>query len=467
VGERAVLLLAVAAAFANAFAGSFQFDDWNVIVRDPSVQSLAAWWRAMPGIRPLLKLSYAANHTSGLGLAGFHAVNVALHAASALLALALLRRLEARAVESCRGRGSLELDAPLAAALLFALHPAQTEAVTYLSGRSTALAATFVLASALVHVAGRDGAAPRTARLLSPLLLAASLATKELALALPAVLVAIELADPRRPASLRAALRATAGHWLVAAAAVALYARSAVYAKLAGASLALRGPGENALAHLHGLAWLAGQALRPDLLDADPVIPAATRLDATAAAAALALAAALAGGIVLLRRRPAEATALLWSVLWLPAAGLVLPRPEPANDRQLYLALLGPAWLLARGAVALGRRLPALRVPASATPLALAAALGLATAARNGVYADELGFWRAALARSPSNARALNNLGFALAARCRLHEAEEAFERAAAAAPGDFLPRVNLRLLRDGEPLGEGEPRCGPRPPPP
>jgi tetratricopeptide (TPR) repeat protein len=240
-----------------------------------------------------------------------------------------------------------------------------------------------------------------------------------------------------------------------------------VYAKLAGASLALRGPGENVLAHLHGLAWLAVQALRPDLLDADPVIPAATRLDATAAACAIALVAALAGGIVLLRRRPAEATALLWTVLWLPLAGLFLPRPEPANDRQLYLALLGPAWLLARGAVALGRRLPALRVSAAAAPLALAAVLALATAARNGVYADEIGFWRAALARSPANARALNNLGFALAARCRLDEAEEAFERAAAEAPKDFVPRVNLRLLRAGEPLGEGEPRCEPRPPPP
>jgi hypothetical protein len=459
----ASVAVAVAAAYANAFAGGFQFDDWNVIVRDPSIQSLAAWWRAMPGIRPLLKLSYAANHASGLGLAGFHAVNVALHAVNALLALALLRRLEARAAPP----GAAPGPAPLAAALLFALHPAQTEAVTYLSGRSTSLAAAFVLASALAHLAGRDGAAPRVARLASPLLLAASLATKELAIALPAALVALELADPRRPASLRAALRATAGHWVVLAAALALYARSSVYGRLASASLALRGPGENALTHLRGLAWLAGQALRPDLLDADPVIPAATRLDAASAAAAILLAAALVGGIALLRRRPVEAAALLWTLLWLPLSGLVLPRPEPANDRQLYLALLGAAWLIARGAVALADSLPRLRVAAAAGVVALAAALGLATAARNAVYADEVGFWRAVLARSPTNARAENNLGFALASRCRLEEAEAAFVRAAAAAPDDYVPRVNLALLREGEPLGEGEPRCGPRSPPP
>jgi hypothetical protein len=192
-----------------------------------------------------------------------------------------------------------------------------------------------------------------------------------------------------------------------------------------------------------------------------------TGLELAGAATALVLAAALAGGVLLLRRRPLEASALLWTVLWLPIVGLVLPRPEPANDRQLYLALLGPAWLAARGAVALGRRAPRLRVPTAATALALAAALGVATAARNVVYADELGFWQATLARSPGNARALNNLGYALASRCRVEEAEAAFLRAAEAAPRDHLPRVNLRLLRDGEPLGEGEPRCGPRAPSP
>lgn len=33
--------------------------------------AFASWWTAMPGIRPLLKLSYAANHASGFGVAGF------------------------------------------------------------------------------------------------------------------------------------------------------------------------------------------------------------------------------------------------------------------------------------------------------------------------------------------------------------------------------------------------------------
>lgn len=449
-GERLLVVAAVAAAYANAFAGTFQFDDWNVIAADPRVQSLAAWWASMPGIRPLLKLSYAANHASGLGLAGFHAVNVAVHAANALLALALLRRLEARAAPPATPPSR----APLVGALLFALHPAQTEAVTYVSGRSSALAATLVLASALVHVAGRDGWRPRLARLLSPALLACALGVKELAVALPAVLLAIEAADLRRPASLRGAVRATAGHLLVLACGLALFAASRTYARLVEASLALRGAWSNVLTHLHGVAWLAGQALRPDRLDADPAIPAVARLDAVAAVTALALAAAVALALALLRRRPLAALGLAWTVLWLPPAGLLLPRPEPANDRQLYLSLLGAGWLAGRGLVALRGRAPA---AVAAAGLAL---LGAGTVARNRIYADEVVFWEAALARSPGNPRALNNLGFALAARCRVREAEAAFVRAAAADARDHVPRVNLRLLREGEPLGADLPRC-------
>ena len=58
-GAGIVVLLA---AYANALNSPFQFDDWNVIVESPLVQSLGNWWAGMPGIRPLLKFSYALEH---------------------------------------------------------------------------------------------------------------------------------------------------------------------------------------------------------------------------------------------------------------------------------------------------------------------------------------------------------------------------------------------------------------------
>ena len=80
--------------------------------------------------------------------------------------------------------------AALAGSLLFALHPVQTEAVTYACGRSVSLAALFALGSIAAWIEGRERARPAWAFVVSPALAAAALATKEFTLAvLPAILL--------------------------------------------------------------------------------------------------------------------------------------------------------------------------------------------------------------------------------------------------------------------------------------
>jgi tetratricopeptide (TPR) repeat protein len=457
----ALLAAATAAAYATSFQGGFQFDDWNVVVEDGRVQSLCAWWAGMPGIRPLLKLSFALNHQSGLGLAGFHAANLAIHLATALLALALLARLERRfagaASDPARPGPSAAGSVPPAAllgALLFALHPAQTEAVTYLSGRSTALAALLCLASLLAWLDGRARGRDGQIQGLSPLLFLAALGVKETALALPPALLLLGLAGPGPAGRWRAVLRDTAAHWIILVTAAAVYAASPVYRALAWHAAGLRSPGVNLVTHLGGLGWLAGQLVRPWALAADPLLEPAAGFPVAAALTALALAALLAFGLAESRRR-AAGLAVLWTLVWLPATGWLLPRPEPANDRQLYLALLGPAWLMGRW-LAWPLASPGWRrLAAGVGAAALLGGLGVLTARRSLVYRDEVAFWRDATEQAPGNARALNNLGLALSAACRLGEAEAAFEAALAVDPRQPRARVNLWLLRQGQPPGE------------
>ncbi len=446
---------AVAAAYATSFAGTFVFDDWPAVVRDPRVQSLAAWWRSMPGIRPLLKLTYAANHQSGLGLTGFHAVNVALHAANAVLAWALLRRVGERAEPGSPATPA----AALLGALLFALHPVQVEAVTYVSGRSTALAATFVLGSLLAWLRAPEGPRGRGARAASLLLFAGALAVKEYPAVLPLALLLFVALDRTAPSGWREAARRVGPHLALLAAGAAAILASPTYRRLLGVGLGLRGPWENLLTQLRAAAWLTGQMVRPDRMVADPALPAAAELTPALAAAGLALAAAVAGGLLALRRRPALAFGLLWTLLWLAPTGWLVPRRDPASERQLYLALLGPAWLLARGLAAAGPGRALRRAAAVALPLAL----GAATAARNLVYRDEVTYWADAAAKVPGNARAWNNLGHALACACRRDEAEAALVRAIALDPDGYRAAVNLSLLRAGEALGpDGEGLCPP-----
>jgi len=231
-------------------------------------------------------------------------------------------------------------------------------------------------------------------------------------------------------------------------------------------SAELRSPWVNVLTQVEAVGWLAGQVWRVDRLVADPALPAVEVLGARVAFTGFAFLAAMVWAIASLRRRPALAFGILWFLLWLPPTGWWLPRPDPANERQLYLSLLGPAWLagiwLSPWAAAGGvRRL---------VVTGLVAGLGTVTASRSRVYADEVRFWEDVVAKAPANPRAHNNLGFALAARCRTSAAEAALLRALALDPRYLRAAVNLRLLREGVPLGPTEPACPPvtlsRPPP-
>ena len=94
--------------------------------------------------RPLLQTSFSLNHAvGGYDYAGWHAVNVLLHALPAIAAFALFRPLVAPAQALLGG-------------LLFATHPAHTQAVNYLSSRSETMCMALVL-WALVLLRSRRG----------------------------------------------------------------------------------------------------------------------------------------------------------------------------------------------------------------------------------------------------------------------------------------------------------------------
>jgi hypothetical protein len=419
---------AVGAAYANALPASFQFDDWSVAVHDPRVQTLAAWWASMPGIRPLLKLSYALNNALGGSALGFHAFNVVVHALNAILVFAIFRKLAERYGAEVENARSLAL----AVALLFALSPVQTEAVTYVTGRSTSLAACFSLASLLVWTRGRP--------LLSAALFAAAVLVKETAVVLALAIVLWELTVPGRWTAREIALELRWHVAVLALAAIGL-AASPDYRFLARKSFATRSVGSNLATQADAAAYLAGQLVRFDRLNADPAHPVVHAVTGPGIAAV----SVLVSGLVLLRWSPPLAFGILWFFVWLLPTNSFIPRLDTVNDRQVYLAALGPVWALVWGASrVLGPRL------LSVTALAACAVLGTAVHARNDVYRSEIGFWEDVARKSPHNPRAFNNVGYAYALAHRTEEAEAAFELALALDPAYVRAAANLKLLRAG-----------------
>ena len=440
--DAAIVGGAALAAYANAIYASFQFDDFDVVVYDPRVQSVKAWWTSMPGMRPWLKLSYALNHASGGGVAIFHAVNLTIHAAAAVCILLLLRKLAGQFVANDRDAAVVAL----VGATVFALHPVQTEAVTYVCGRSASLSALACLLSVLAWVEGRQRRSPALTDVISPLLFAIALGVKESAVVLPAALFLWRAVDPSSDRT-RDRVAGIAAHLVVLAGATISFALIPVYRRFFAVSLGLRDAATNLRTQAIAVWYLLGQFVRIDRLNADPTLPTFTSWTFSAAMAVAAVTALAIAGVSAVRRRPPIAFGILWFLIWLAPTCTVLPRLDVANDRQLYLAIAGPAWLCGLAAAAIMRSHPRAGL---AGCVVLLLGLGTATVVRNRVYATEVTFWEDVAKKSPQNARAFNNLGYAYALVGRNDEAAAALRQALELAPNDPKAVINLHLLQEG-----------------
>lgn len=437
------LLAAVALAYFNALAGPFQFDDYHVIVDEPRVHGLAAWWQSMPGIRPLLKLSYALNWAVAPDAAAFHAFNLLVHAANVLLAWAVVRHWLARLAP--------ERTAASAAwwvALLFALHPAATEAVTYISGRSVSLMAMFWLASMLAFLEGERRALPWLSRAVSPLLFALALGVRETALTLPLALALLAWFGGAGP---RDSLRGLGGHALVLALAAAAALLLPGYERFFAHSAGTRDPGAQVLAQTVAHAHLFVHTLFGLRTNLDPDLRLPAGFDAVALGTVAAMTSAALLALMSRRRWPWLGFAIAWYALQLAPTNSLLPRFDLANDRHLYLALPGVAMAVVVALLGRGWR-PA----GQAALLALACWMGLLSHRRNDDWRSELALWQATVRDSPAKPRAWVNLGWALQKAGDEAGARAAYACALKLEPGHAQARVNLAVLGPGP--GSGPP---------
>src|SRR5574340_830998 len=227
----AALALVCLLAYANSFHAGFVFDNKGIIVQDArvreftwdNVQSIFAkpyWWpRITNEYRPLTTLTYLFNRaTAGDNPVPYHAVNLTLH----WLVAVLVWRLALRWLPSTR--------AAFLAAVLFAVHPVATEAVTNIIGRADLIAAAAVLGGLLLHARLTEAPQQRRTPYLAALgaVALAGVFGKENALILPGVLLIYDLAR-------RSKQRVYKPSYVVVVAACAVYglARWMVYRDLA------------------------------------------------------------------------------------------------------------------------------------------------------------------------------------------------------------------------------------------
>lgn len=197
-----IIITSAVLCYSSSFSVPFHFDDDVNIINNPAIKSLdglkgnvSVGEHLDRGLRSrwLGYVSFAFNYyLHGTAVLGYHLVNLTIHIIASLSVYWLLTLLL-----KISPKEELTM-LPFFTALIFAVHPVQTQAVTYIVQRFTSMSAMFYLLSIVMYVKFRlsaDGSWVKKALLMSASVLCAvsAMKTKEIAFTLPIMATLIEL----------------------------------------------------------------------------------------------------------------------------------------------------------------------------------------------------------------------------------------------------------------------------------
>lgn len=406
-----------AAVYSNSLTGEFVFDDNVVVLGDPRIREpvIRAWRLFLPTsdgapYRPLRAVSYLIDYNiGGLDPKVFHTANLIYHILGACLALAVALRL----TES--------LGAALVAAAIFAVHPVQADAVSYMSGRSDVLSGVLFFLTLACYMRYREhGKGGWLAAAMGFEVLA--LMTKEVAAVLVPMLLLVDVFRGEEPGIFRRVRSALGRNWraYLLAGTLCLLTMS-IYSREPITSHATRTPwyGGSPAANFATVARIWIYYLRllfyPDRLIADYqgwFRLSHSLFEPQALASLAAVAFLLASGAGLLARGSVVGFGVAWFALALLPVSHIIPYHELMAEHYLYLPSFGIALIgghcLAKSAAGSARR----KTLAVALAAAVVAALGVRTFVRNRDWQTSIGFYTTLTRDNPRAVR--GHLGMAV-----------------------------------------------------
>jgi tetratricopeptide (TPR) repeat protein len=454
----AVLILAAVGAYWNSFNVPFLLDDSLAISGNSSIRHLEQIGNVLSpptatttAARPLLNLSFALNYAGGgMSVRGYHALNLLVHICAGLALLGIMRR--SLLLPGLRPRyGEAALPLAAFAALLWTLHPLQTESVTYISQRAESLMGLFYLLTLYCFIRsvpsitgsdltkGNEGnevlgavhgpwfSSLPSAKIsgleavnssvtgtgwlyLSVTACLCGMATKQVMVTAPVLVLLYDRAFVS--GSFRSALANRRWYYVSLAATWLLLGLLMLHSPLpkrvgfqAGVNWSTY-----ALTELRVVTEYLGLAFWPhplvfdygsEILATDPL---------AAAPYALIIVAVLGGVALAWRRSPMAGFLGCWFFLILAPTSTVVPIAEqPMAESRVYLALAAVVVLVTLWSYTLGHRRAYILLGL------LAVGLGALTVHRNHDYRSELSIWEDTLARLPNTSRGYLNLGMAFA----------------------------------------------------
>ena len=459
----AVVLLA----YANSLTCPFMYDDGPSIETNTSVHSLWPIWdtfRPSPestmGGRPLANFSFALNYAvSGLHVWSYRVTNLAIHICAALVLFGILRHTFVWCDSQALPRRRCHTIA-LACTLIWAVHPLQTQSVTYIKQRCESLMGLMLLLTLYCAIRGWKSRTPGRWHLAAAGACLVGAGMKPVIAVVPFLVFVYDILFVHKT-PLQALRRSP---WL--------------YAGQAACLLVLCGFVIPGIQWEQGPAWtyttpmqyartecaVLWHYLRLAVWPHPLVLDYWWRVASVKDALPYAVGVLVLGGVSaygLLKRR-AWSFAAVWFFVILAPTSSIMPLPEPAVEHRMYLPLASLIVLAVLGAHAgfdrLAQRRGARAQHASAVPITLVIAVimlfSVMTFMRNRDYSSALVMWRDNVEKRPRNPRAHYNYATNLARRGSAPAALPHFQETVRLDPNypDGHFNLGLALARLGRP---------------
>jgi protein O-mannosyl-transferase len=428
-----MIALAALAAYHNSFSKPFIFDDIPVIVENASIRHLWPIGDALSpprasGMtasgRPLVNLSFAVNYAlGGTAVWGYHAVNLVIHILAGLTLFGIVRR--TLLLPKLRDRfGAAAWQLATAVAVIWTVHPLQTESVTYVTQRTESLMGLFYLLTLYCFIRGNGSAKSGAWYSLCVVACLLGMATKEVMVSAP---ILIFLYDRTFVEGTFANAWKRHGRLYIGLAGTWFMLGYLVLATGNRAGTAGLGTHVHTWQYVLTQCWAITQYLKlsvwphPLVFDygmwlANDVVNVAPR--------AMILAALILAVVIGLRWSPVLGFLGAWFLLILAPTSSVVPVvSQTVAEHRMYLPLAAVVASVVTGFYAwMGRRSVLLFIP-------FAVVLGVLTAQRNTDYRSLLSIWHDTAAKRPGSLRAHYSYGFALEQTGQIEEAIKQYEQ--------------------------------------
>jgi Flp pilus assembly protein TadD len=450
----ATIVVAALAAYHNSFGGAFVFDDLTSIPNNPTIRHL---WPLGDVLRPphdttvegrpMLNFSLALNYAvSGTHVWSYHALNLLIHTFAGLALFGIVRR----TVIISSGTEKTKADASyiaLAIALLWTVHPLQTEAVTYVVQRAESLMGLLYLLTLYCFLRGTASGQGKPARgwhALSVVTCFLGMATKEVMVSAPVIIFLYDrtfISTTFRQAWKRrwGLYLLLASTWMLLLASIVMEGGDRSGSKGFGTTVSWS---TFAATQFPAVVQYLRLAFWPQPLvfeygtfwvnDIAAILPSVVLVVIL-----------LSGTLWALRARPSLGFlgacffAILAPTSLTPGIGQMIVEHRMYLPLAAVLCVIIPAWYMASGCR---------RTPFIILVVAIATASAACTAQRNAAYASELSLWADTVAKRPANAIARINFGNTLLGAGRSQEAIAQYDSAFQLNPNPDYPIAHNNL---------------------